>query len=91
MPRPRPHNARQALTAAPALATPTPPPPTPTPAQILGEQHADLFELLGRTSGKDVDKLAELAKRGFGVSRRPADGIPLLVRWLPAAGREWLG
>ncbi|KAI7839064.1 hypothetical protein COHA_007206 [Chlorella ohadii] len=46
--------------------------------QILGEQHAELFELLGRTSGRDVDKLAELARRGFGVSRRAADGVPLL-------------
>ncbi|KAL4419476.1 hypothetical protein ABPG77_008278 [Micractinium sp. CCAP 211/92] len=45
--------------------------------QILGEQHAPLFELLGRTSGRDVDKLAELARRGFPVSRRD-DGIPLL-------------
>lgn len=52
------------------------------PLQILGEQHAELFELLGRTSGRDVDKLAELARRGFGVSRRAADGVPLLVRWL---------
>ncbi|PRW58673.1 flavin reductase [Chlorella sorokiniana] len=46
--------------------------------QILGEQHAELFELLGRTSGRDVDKLAELAQRGFSVSRRPSDGTPLL-------------
>ncbi|EFN59513.1 hypothetical protein CHLNCDRAFT_50078 [Chlorella variabilis] len=46
--------------------------------QVLGEQHAALFELLGRTSGRDVDKLAELAARGVPVTRRPADGIPLL-------------
>ena len=32
--------------------------------QILDERHAPLFELLGRTSGRDVDKLSELAARG---------------------------
>lgn len=46
---------------------------------MLGEQHAPLFELLGRTSGRDVDKLAALAARGVPLTRRPADGIPLLV------------
>lgn len=46
--------------------------------QVLGEQHATLFELLGRTSGRQVDKLAALAERGVPVSRREKDGIPLL-------------
>lgn len=54
--------------------------------QVLGEQHAPLYELLGRTSGRDVDKLAALAARGVPVSRRPGDGIPLLVR--RGAGRR---
>jgi flavin reductase (DIM6/NTAB) family NADH-FMN oxidoreductase RutF len=48
--------------------------------QVLGEQHAALFDLLGRTSGRDVDKLRELAARGAQVTRRTADGVPLLVR-----------
>lgn len=48
--------------------------------QLLGRQHTPLFELLGRTSGRDVDKLAALAAAGVGVTRRAADGIPLLVR-----------
>ena len=45
---------------------------------MLGEQHAALFELLGRTSGRDLDKLAELERRGVPVERRQSDGIPLL-------------
>lgn len=58
-----------------------PPRPARLPAhlQVLREQHAPLFELLGRTSGRDVDKLAQLTERGVGFTRRPADGIPLLV------------
>lgn len=73
----------RSLPQPPPYFTPTHPPCPRTTrplAQILCEQHAELFELLGRTSGKDVDKLAELARRGVGVSRRASDGIPLLVR-----------
>lgn len=33
--------------------------------QVLGEQHAALFNLLGKTSGRDVDKLAAIANSGF--------------------------
>lgn len=32
--------------------------------QILGTHHAPLFQLLGKQSGRDVDKFAELANRG---------------------------
>lgn len=45
--------------------------------QILGEQHADLFELLGRTSGRQVDKVRELAARG--VALGTAAGLPLIA------------
>ncbi|KAL4534178.1 hypothetical protein Ndes2526B_g06946 [Nannochloris sp. 'desiccata'] len=35
--------------------------------QILGTRHAPLFQLLGKTSGRDVDKYAELDKRAISV------------------------
>ncbi len=46
---------------------------------MLGEHHVPLFQLLGKTSGRDVDKLAALAAAGVPVSVREADGVPLLV------------
>eukprot|EP00887_Chlorella_sp_A99_P005542 scaffold1.g5542.t1 len=66
-------------------AAPRPPaarrPPQPFRAGasrlILGEQHADLFELLGRTSGRQVDKVRELAARG--VALGTAAGLPLIA------------
>ena len=67
--------------------SPLPPPPHLAPSlllrsrplQLLGEHHAPLFQLLGRTSGRDVDKLAALEAAGVPVTRREPDGIPLLV------------
>ena len=35
--------------------------------QILADQHAPLTELLGKQSARDVDKLAEIERRGVGV------------------------
>ena len=42
--------------------------------QILGAQHAPLFQLLGKHSGRDVDKIAELHKRGI-VTRKFAGQV----------------
>ena len=43
--------------------------------QILGEGHAPLFQLLGKTSGRDVDKLV---RRGGGRAPRcAACAVPL--------------
>lgn len=52
--------------------------------QILDERHAPLLELLGRTSGRDVDKLAALAARFVPLLPQPqcsGDGAhpPLLL------------
>jgi hypothetical protein len=38
--------------------------------QILRRQHAELVQLLGKTSARDVDKLAALADMGFGTVDR---------------------
>lgn len=38
--------------------------------QILRRQHAELVQLLGKTSARDVDKLAQLADRGFETFQR---------------------
>ena len=35
--------------------------------QILGTHHAPLFDLLGKQSGRSVDKLAELRQRGVPI------------------------
>eukprot|EP00238_Polyblepharides_amylifera_P015873 CAMPEP_0196584628 /NCGR_PEP_ID=MMETSP1081-20130531/47850_1 /TAXON_ID=36882 /ORGANISM="Pyramimonas amylifera, Strain CCMP720" /LENGTH=138 /DNA_ID=CAMNT_0041905907 /DNA_START=389 /DNA_END=805 /DNA_ORIENTATION=+ len=45
--------------------------------QVLGEQHAELLPLLGKTSGNDVDKLEELRSRGFEIVDRY--GTPTLA------------
>ena len=36
--------------------------------QILGVQHAPLFSILGKTSGRNVDKHAEIVKSGFSLT-----------------------
>jgi len=45
--------------------------------QILQEQHAELFQLLGKTSGRDVDKVAELQQ--LGVTVKQEYGLPVLA------------
>lgn len=45
--------------------------------QILQEPHAKLTQLLGKTSGRDVDKVAELQQQGFAVSEEY--GLPVLA------------
>lgn len=37
---------------------------------MLGERHAPLTDLLGKTSSRDMDKCAELKRRGFNVLKR---------------------
>lgn len=44
--------------------------------QILQQPHAELTQLLGKTSGRDVDKLGELRKRGFKLQTE--FGLPVL-------------
>jgi len=43
--------------------------------QILALHHAPLFQLLGKTSGRDVDKYAELDRRGFPVKQFAAQRV----------------
>ncbi|WIA22781.1 hypothetical protein OEZ86_009734 [Tetradesmus obliquus] len=45
--------------------------------QILQEPHAKLTQLLGKTSGRDVDKVAQLQQQGFAVSEEY--GLPVLA------------
>eukprot|EP00879_Flechtneria_rotunda_P033163 GHRR01036704.1.p1 GENE.GHRR01036704.1~~GHRR01036704.1.p1 ORF type:complete len:140 (+),score=35.26 GHRR01036704.1:419-838(+) len=45
--------------------------------QILQECHAPLTQLLGKTSGKDTDKLAQLQSMGIRISE--AYGLPILA------------
>mmetsp|Transcript_29512 Transcript_29512/g.64462 ORF Transcript_29512/g.64462 Transcript_29512/m.64462 type:complete len:267 (-) Transcript_29512:88-888(-) len=45
--------------------------------QILGEQHAELLPLLGKSSGHEIDKIAEVKERGFDVVER--FGVPTLA------------
>jgi hypothetical protein len=45
--------------------------------QILQEQHAELFELLGKTSGRDVDKIAALKQRGVALEQEY--GLPVIA------------
>jgi hypothetical protein len=45
--------------------------------QILQVPHAKLTQLLGKTSGRDVDKVAELEKYGFAVTEEY--GLPVLA------------
>ena len=45
--------------------------------QILADEHAPLTELLGKQSARDVDKLAEIERRGLGL-RRVRDDWPVL-------------
>lgn len=49
----------------------------PNTAQILQEHHAELFQLLGKTSGRDVDKIGELKKLGVQVVTEY--GLPVLA------------
>ena len=35
--------------------------------QILGRQHAPLFELLGKCSGRDVDKYSKVEELGYSL------------------------
>ncbi|KAG2449974.1 hypothetical protein HYH02_000078 [Chlamydomonas schloesseri] len=44
--------------------------------QVLQKQHASLFQLLGKTSSRDVDKLAAIRDKGFALEER--FGIPTL-------------
>ena len=60
--------------------------------QILRRQHAELVQLLGKTSSRDVDKLAALADMGFETVDRlgysslaGASGHPLIPPPLTAA------
>jgi hypothetical protein len=45
--------------------------------QILQEQHAELFHLLGKTSGRDVDKIADLEKLGVQLDQQY--GLPVIA------------
>jgi hypothetical protein len=45
--------------------------------QILQEHHAQHFQLLGKTSGRDVDKIAELQK--LGVQLQQEYGLPSIA------------
>jgi hypothetical protein len=47
-----------------------------TQTQILQQQHAPLLQLLGKTSGRDVDKVAAL--REAGVALHEEFGLPVL-------------
>jgi len=48
--------------------------------QILGEQHAELLPLLGKSSGHEIDKIALLEERGFETVER--FGVPTLASCL---------
>eukprot|EP00882_Tetradesmus_deserticola_P033956 GHRQ01038838.1.p1 GENE.GHRQ01038838.1~~GHRQ01038838.1.p1 ORF type:complete len:164 (+),score=51.69 GHRQ01038838.1:697-1188(+) len=45
--------------------------------QILQVRHAQLTQLLGKSSGRDVDKVAQLQQLGFAVSEEY--GLPVLA------------
>ncbi|KAG1662946.1 hypothetical protein FOA52_006699 [Chlamydomonas sp. UWO 241] len=45
--------------------------------QVLRARHAPLFNLLGKTSGRDVDKLAAIKESGFSVQAH-ASGLHVL-------------
>jgi hypothetical protein len=45
--------------------------------QILQQPHAQLTQLLGKTSGRDVDKVAQLQQLGYAVSEEY--GLPVLA------------
>lgn len=46
--------------------------------QILCEGHRPLLELLGRTSGRDVDKFTKIERAGFRLVERFDGGYPTL-------------
>ncbi|KAF6265514.1 hypothetical protein COO60DRAFT_1478956 [Scenedesmus sp. NREL 46B-D3] len=45
--------------------------------QVLQEPHAQLTQLLGKTSGRDIDKVAQLQQLGFSVGEEY--GLPVLA------------
>jgi hypothetical protein len=55
--------------------------------QILQQPHAQLMQLLGKTSGRDVDKVAQLQQLGYAVSEEY--GLPVLAgkRPMPCINR----
>ena len=57
--------------------------------QILSQSHASLFDLLGKTSGRDVDKKAALADLGVAFSDQ--DGHVVLEQTFGWATIELLG
>lgn len=44
--------------------------------QMLQQSHSGLTQLLGKTSGRDVDKLAELKRLGFSIGEEY--GLPII-------------
>jgi hypothetical protein len=44
--------------------------------QILQQSHSGLIQLLGKTSGRDVDKISEL--QGLGLQLQQEYGLPVL-------------
>ncbi len=57
--------------------------------QILQQCHSPLVPLLGKRSGRDVDKLKEVKELGFEVT--DAFGLPVLAGERPGAGRRGEG
>lgn len=47
--------------------------------QILSRHHAQLFDVLGKQSGRNIDKLATIKSKGFGITRATKLGLPILA------------